>query len=209
MRRIVRTGKLPRSTNGGCHSSWPSASMAIKSIAFSLIFALLFFSSAGMAFSSPLSMIASMTSGASSLRRATEVMAPLSIPSATISSRSRSLSSGEYSKTGAETTDSASSAKRRTMFFGMFRACLISSETIARTSRIWSRASVSRISSAIFESLSCWLTEISGNSRPSLWASSLRTSSSGSVARMMSACSGVPSLSAISRRTKGSLSFAR
>ena len=212
MRFTVRTGRLPRSTKGACHSSWPSASTAIKSIVLALISAVLFSSSVGMAFSSPLSIIASTTSSGNASRRAIEVigpMTPLSMPSATISKRSRSLSSGEYSRTGAETVVSASMAKRFTTFFGTLRACFISSETIARTSGIWSRARVSRISSAILESLSCWSVEISGRRRPSLCASSFLTSSSGSFARIMSACSGVPSLSAISRRTIGSLSLAR
>ncbi len=155
---------------------------------------------------SPVSTTASTTGSVTDLRRATATRARLFNPRAIISSRSRSLSSGEYSSTGTETISSRSSASRNTMSWGTFEAFFSSSDMIARMRGSSSLASTSSTSSVISVTFSFSSGLSSGIMRPILWASSARTSSSLSLDRIRSACSGVPTFSATSRRTSGSSS---
>ena len=90
--------------------------------------------------------MASATSAFTGLRRATADDDLFHLAVAMISIRSVSDRSGEYSRIGAATIDSASRASVRTMYFGMQSSDLMLSASTARTRGNWSRARRSIVS---------------------------------------------------------------
>ena len=209
MRRMMFTERLSRLTMGRCRSVAPAATTAILSRVSSPSGALLFSNKVFMAFTLLMATTASTTCSTRSWRRERALSAPSVTPLAMISRRSWSLSRGEYSRTGVATMSSMSRARRLMMSWGTLAASLISSAMMARTLGSSSRARISRTSRAMVVSRSVASSPRVGTRRPILAAIWARTSSSTSLARMTSACSGVPSFLATARRTSAASSVAK
>ena len=208
-RRMARADRSVRNANGICHALNASAWARMLSIVSLRIFASELTSSAATAETSSDCTNKSATGSLTGLRLAMALNASCTCPQAMISIRSASDSNGEYCRMGAATTALRSRARRSTKSLGTHVRLLISSARMARTRTAASRArhsSVSMVSAKIWPLSRC---DRPGIKRAILTASSARTSSFSSSARMRLVAAGDAGLAATAARVAGAAWVAR